>query len=254
MIIMIFLLFWGLQSEGKNALSFLFQSLDKNFLIQGNVLNGYLVCFLILNTLWIHIPVLIVIVTGDLFSSEFETGTIRIVMTRPFKRFTVSLSKHFVGLLFVLLFMFCFAIFSIIPAFIVFGKGDLIVAFNGLQFIPESELPIRFLGAFGYAFLAMSSFAVFSIMISLLTKKSMVSILIALALIIISTLLQTLSSSLFNGWESFLITYHFAQWQKFFYSDIEYASIINSTIWLLLFSILCIAITVIKFKHLKITE
>ena len=86
MLVLVCLIFWGLKSEGNNALAFIFQSLDKNFEVQGNVLNGYLACFLILNTLWIHVPVLIAIVTGDLFSSELENGTIRILMTRPISR------------------------------------------------------------------------------------------------------------------------------------------------------------------------
>ena len=254
MLVLVSLIFWGLKSEGNNALAFIFQSLDKNFEVQGNVLNGYLASFLILNTLWIHIPILIAIVTGDLFSSELENGTIRILMTRPINRSSVVLSKHFTAILFVFFFIICYAIISIIPALVLFGKGDLIVAFNGLQIIEESQLPIRFLGAFGFAFLAMVSLAILSVTVSVFAKKSLVSILITLGFIIISTLLQTLSSSLFTGWEFFLITYHFSQWQLFFYTDIDYGAIVNSTIWLLLFSIVCIVFSIIRFKFLKITE
>ncbi|MDR6844642.1 ABC transporter permease [Flavobacterium granuli] len=254
MMVLVCLIFWGLKSEGTNALAFIFQSLDRNFEVQGNVLNGYLACFLILNTLWIHVPVLISIVTGDLFSSELENGTIRILMTRPISRNRVALSKHFTAVVFVFFFIICYAIISIIPALILFGKGDLIVAFNGLQIIEESQLPLRFLGAFGFAFLAMTTLAILSVTVSFFVRKSLVSILITLGFIIISTLLQTLSGSLFTGWEFFLITYHFSQWQLFFYSHIDYGAIANSTIWLLLFSIVCIVISIIRFKFLKITE
>jgi ABC-2 type transport system permease protein len=254
MVILVCLIFWGLKSEGTNALAFIFQSLDKNFEVQGNVLNGYLVCFLILNTLWIHIPILIAIVTGDLFSSELENGTIRILMTRPISRSRIALSKHCTAILFVFFFIACYALISVIPALFLFGNGDLIVAFNGLQIIEESKLPLRFAGAFGFAFLAMATLAVFSVTVSFFIRKSLVSILITLGFIIISTLLQTLSSSLFTGWEFFLITHHFAQWQLFFYTDIDYSAIVNSTIWLLLFSIVCIIISIIRFKFLKITE
>ncbi len=254
MLVLVSLIFWGLKSEGTNALAFIFQALDKNFQVQGNILNGYLANFLILNTLWIHVPVLIAIVTGDLFSSELENGTIRILMTRPISRSRVALSKHFTAVVYVFFFIICYSVISIIPALVLFGKGDLIVAFNGLQIIEESQLPLRFLGAFGFAFLAMSTLAILSVTVSFFAKKSLVSILITLGFIIISTLLQTLSSSLFTGWEFFLITYHFAQWQQFFYTDIDYATIAYSTIWLLIFSIVCIVISIIRFKFLKITE
>lgn len=254
MLILVCLIFWGLKSEGTNALAFIFQSLDKNFEVQGTVLNGFLASFLILNTLWIHVPVLITIVTGDLFSSELENGTIRILMTRPISRSSVALSKHFTAVVFVFFFIICFAIISIIPALVLFGKGDLIVAFNGLQIIEESQLPLRFLGAFSFAFLAMATLGILSVTVSFFVKKSLISILITLGFIIISTLLQTLSLSLFRGWESFLITYHFSQWQLFFYSDIDYETIASSTIWLFLFSAFCVVISIIRFKFLKITE
>ena len=254
MLVLVGLIFWGLKSEGENALGYLFQSLGDNFLMQGTILNGYMVSFLVLNTLWIHIPILIVIVTGDLFSSELESGTIRLLMTRPISRNRVALAKFASAVLYVFTFVMIFTIFSLGLALLLFGRGDLIVAFNGLQIIPETDLLWRFFAAFGYAFLAMSTFAIFSVTISFFTRKSLFAILITLGVIVISTLLQTLAASLFIGWEFFLITYHFAQWQLFFYSDIDWISLLNSTIWLICFSGLCILVSLIRFNKLKITE
>lgn len=254
MLVLITLIFWGLKSEGENALAYLFQSLDENFLMQGTILNGYMIVFLILNTLWIHIPILIVIVTGDLFSSELESGTIRLLMTRPISRNRVAMAKFCTAILYVFSFVFIFTSISLGFALVLFGSGDLIVAFNGIQIIPEADLLWRFLAAFGYAFLAMSSVAIFSVTISFFTRKSLVAILITLGVIVISTLLQTLASSLFMGWEFFLITYHFAQWQLFFYSDIDWFSLLNSAFWLIGFSGICIVVSLMRFNTLKITE
>lgn len=254
MLVLIGLLFWGLKTEGTNALGYLFQSLDENFLMQGTILNGYMVSFLILNTLWIHIPILIVIVTGDLFSAELESGTIRLLMTRPISRNRVALAKYCTAVIYVFFFVLIFAVISFGLAQVLFGSGDLIVAFNGLQIIPEADLLWRFLAAFGYAFLAMGTFAIFSVMVSFFTRKSLVAILITLGIIVISTLLQTLAASLFLGWEFFLITYHFAQWQLFFYSEIDWGTLLHSGLWLLGFSAICIIVSLLRFKHLKITE
>lgn len=254
MLVLITLIFWGLKSEGENALGYLFQSLDENFLKQGTILNGYMVVFLILNTLWIHIPILIVIVTGDLFSSELESGTIRLLMIRPISRNCVALAKFCTAIVYVFFFVLIFTSISLGIALVLFGSGDLIVAFNGIQIIPEADLLWRFLAAFGYAFLAMSTFAILSVTISFFTRKSLVAILITLGVIVISTLLQTLASSLFMGWEFFLITYHFAQWQLFFYSDIDWVTLLKSAFWLIGFSGICIVISLIRFNTLKITE
>lgn len=254
MLVLVGLIFWGLKSEGENALGYLFHSLGDNFLMQGTILNGYMASFLILNTLWIHIPVLIVIVTGDLFSSELESGTIRLLMTRPISRNRVALAKFSTAVLYVFFFVLIFSSISLGLALFAFGSGDLIVAFNGLQIIPETDLLWRFFAAFGYAFLAMSTFAVFSVTVSFFTRKSLVAILITLGIIVISTLLQTLAASLFVGWEFFLITYHFTQWQLFFYSEIDWISLLNSASWLVGFSAICIVVSLIRFNTLKITE
>jgi len=254
MFILVSLIFWGIKSEGENTINYLIQTLGKNFIISGNVLNGYLVIYFILNTLWIHIPILIVIVTGDLFSSELEDGTIRLVMSRPVKRYQFVLAKLITAIIFVLIFMLIWALFSIWPSFLLFGKGDLVVVFNSIQIIEEKELISRFIPAFCYAFLGMSAFALFSVTISFFIRRSLITILISLGVIVISTLLQTLAASLFRGWESFLLTYHLSQWQLFFNTEPDWSAIQHSTVWLILFSIVCIISSVLRFNHLKITE
>ncbi|MCX6303761.1 MAG: ABC transporter permease subunit [Bacteroidetes bacterium] len=254
MVVLVALIFWGLKTEGENAVKYVFQALEKNFIIQGNMLNGYFVTFIILNTLWIHVPVLIVIVTGDLFSSELESGTIRLVLTRPVSRNQVALSKFLAALIFVFVFLLFWGLISLWPSLVLFGKGDLIVVFNGLQILEEKELLWRFVSAFGFAFLGMGSFAIFSVAVSFFTRKSLVTILISLGILVISTLVQTFSSSLFHGWQSFLITYHLAQWQLFFYTDIDWPGIQQSVCWLLGFSAVCIVASLIRFNRIKITE
>jgi ABC-2 type transport system permease protein len=254
MSILVALIFWGLKSEGEAALQYILQTLDNNFIVNGNILNGYFVTFIILNTLWIHIPVLIVIVTGDLFSSELEGGTIRILLTRPFKRYQLVLVKQLTALIFIVVFLLFWMLITLWPSIILFGRGDLVVIFNGLQILEEKDLLWRFMAAFGFAFLGMGSFAIFSVTISFFTRRSLITILIALGILVISTLVQTLAPSLFKGWESFLLTYHLAQWQLFFYTDIDWGSIQKSVIWLLGFSLVCIVVSLLRFKRLKITE
>jgi hypothetical protein len=102
--------------------------------------------------------------------------------------------------------------------------------------------------------MGMASFAIFSVTISFFTRKSLVTILIAIGVLVISTLLQTLSASLFTGWQSFLITHHLTQWQLFFYTDIDWAAIFSSLIWLGSFSVICIVAALVRFNNMRITE
>jgi len=50
------------------------RSTQKDFLIFGNVLNGWFVTAFIMNTLHIHIPFLIALVAGDIVSGEARPG------------------------------------------------------------------------------------------------------------------------------------------------------------------------------------
>jgi hypothetical protein len=150
--------------------------------------------------------------------------------------------------------MLAWGFFAVLPSMILFGKGDLIVVFNGLQILEEKVLFLRFATAFGFAFIGMSTFAIFSVAVSIFTRKSLNAILITLGFIVISTLLQTLAPTIFKGWESFLITHHLAKWQFLFYSEIDKSEILNSVIWLLSFSMVCILTSIFRFKRLKITE
>ncbi len=252
--ILVGLIFWGLKSEGEVAIDYLLQALKTNFVIEGRVLNAWLVIYFTLNTLWIHVPILIIIVTGDLFSSELESGTIRLIITRPISRTSLVLVKHATAIVFVALFVLFWAILTVLPSFPLFGGGDLVVLFNGLQILEEPVLPWRFLLAFGFGFLGMSALAVFSVAVSFFTRRSLITILITLGVLVISTLLQTLASGLFKGWENFLITYQLAQWQLFFYTEPDWAGIGYSALWLLLFSLLCVLASIWRFNRLKITE
>ncbi|HSH20905.1 MAG TPA: ABC transporter permease subunit [Draconibacterium sp.] len=254
MAILIGLIFWGLKSQGESALDYILQALNRNFIVNGNILNGYLAIYIILNTLWIHVPILIVIVTGDLFSSELETGTIRLLLSRPVKRYKLILVKYLTAVIFVFFFILIWSVFSVLPALLLFGKGDLIVVFNGLQILEEKVLFTRFVLAFGFAFIGMSAFAIFSVAVSIFTRKTLNAILITLGFLVISTLLQTLAPTLFVGWESFLITHHLARWQLLFYSEPDFMDVLNSVIWLLGFSVVCILASLIRFNRLKITE
>jgi hypothetical protein len=164
------------------------------------------------------------------------------------------LSKYLSAIIFVLFFMLIWAVVSVFPALLLFGKGDLIVVFNGLQIIEEKELLLKFTNAFLFAILGMSTFAVFSVSVSVFTRKSLNAILITLGFIVISTLLQTLAPTIFKGWESFLITEHLAKWQALFYAQSGNSEVLQSTIWLLTFSAACIVASIFRFKRLKITE
>ena len=73
-------------SGGKEFVTFGMQGINEQFDIQGNIMNGYLVTYIILQSLLIHIPLLVALVAGDMLAGEANLGTLRLLLTKPISR------------------------------------------------------------------------------------------------------------------------------------------------------------------------
>ena len=86
MTVLMFLINLGMAIDGQKMIELLIKPLSDQFIISGNLINGNLIAYVSLNMLWVHIPILLVIVTGDLVSGEFDAGTIRLALCSTFTR------------------------------------------------------------------------------------------------------------------------------------------------------------------------
>ena len=252
--LLIFILYFGLALEGESLVDFILSGFIEQFSIEGKIMNGYFVSFLILGSLFVHIPILITIVTGDLLSSELEDGTARLYLARNIARWKWLMAKHLVALAFVLVYTLFTAFLILIPGIIIFGKGDIIVLFRGFEIILEGEFLYRYFLAIVYSAFGLSVFGIFTVALSVFVKRSLPTILITLGILIISTLLQNFAPGVFEAWNPYLFTYHMSQWQLFFFTEIPYDEILFSIFWLVGFAGISIIVSIIKFNKMNILE
>ncbi len=244
----------GLYKDGDELFGFLLQPVSENFFIEGNIVNGYLISYLALNTIWVHIPILIIIVSTHIFSSEFELGTIKTLLTQPIERTELMAAKIVAMVCFVIIFMLVVALSALLPALVLFGFGDVIVFIDGIQFIPQSTYLGRYILAILFSIISMVSFASLAMFFALYFRNTLSAILISIGILIISTLLQTFVIGFFSAWQPFLFTYHFAKWQLFFVDSIPVKTITNAVIFLLGMTLFFVALTIVRFKKMQITE
>lgn len=244
----------GLYSDGEEIFSFLLQPLNDNFYVEGNIVNGYLIAYLALNTLWVHIPVLIIIVTTHIFSGEFEYGTIRILLTQPISRSSLLTAKIISMIIYTICFMVIVAVFALIPSVIFFGTSDVIIFIDGIQFIQEETFLPRFFYATVFAILAMIAFSSMAMYFALWFRNTLTAILLSLGLLILFTLIQTFVLGIFSAWQPFLFTYHIAKWQLFFVDEIPFKTILNSALFLFTMSAFFIGLSFWKFNKMNISE
>ena len=83
----------GLYVDGNSYVDFLMSGLKDSFDFQGKILNGYLVCYILLQLLLVHVPLLIALVSADMISGEANMGTLRLLITKPVSKTSFMLGK-----------------------------------------------------------------------------------------------------------------------------------------------------------------
>lgn len=244
----------GLALDGEKMFELLLQPFSDQFIISGKLINSHLIAYVALNMLWVHIPVLLVIVTGDLVSGEFEAGTIRLILSSTWSRNQWLTAKVVAALIYIFIFMLFSGVIMYLPAQLIFGSGDLLVLNAGVQIIEAQEVLWRFCLALLFGTLGMMTFATISILFSILLRNSLAAILVSLGILIISTLLQTFGMGIFESWRHLLFTWHMAQWQNLYFNEVDFIPMYKSAAVLLGHQVLILSIAYYRFNRMKITE
>jgi ABC-2 type transport system permease protein len=244
----------GMYMEGQKIFDFLLESVSEYFYVEGKVMNGYLITYLALNTLWVHIPVLIVIIAASIFAGEFELGTIRLLLTQPIGRGQLLTAKFVAMVVYNLVFMVLTVIAAILPACLLFGTGDLVVFLDGIQFIQEATFLKRLGLALLFSTLSMIAFSCLGMTFSLVFKNTLTSVLFSMGILILSTLLQKFVFGVFSSWQPFLFSYHFSKWQMFFIDKIPVSSILESVGFMMAMILALSLFSYLKFQKMNITE
>ncbi len=239
----------ALYIDGATYLEFSLQNLKEAFQFQGDLLNGYLATYIILVTLYVHIPFLVTLVTGDLLAGEAATGTFRILLTRPISRTGLLLAKFSAGLIYTSLLILSMAVLSIGLGIIVMGTGDLIVIKNTIYIFSEDDVLWRLVAAFGFGLLAMYTVAALSFMLSSFAENSIGPIMITMTIIIAFIIISAIDLSIFRAVEPLLFTSHMGSWKLFFEDPVDHGRIINSALILLFHVVSFLMVTIFTFRR-----
>ena len=208
---------FGLKVDGTSYIEFMLRDLSASFDISGNVLNGYLVCFIILQLLLVHVPLLITLVSGDLISGEANMGTLRLLLTKPISRTEVILAKFLAVTVYTFLLLLWMAILALALSIALFGTDDMLNLKSGyIVQLKENDIFWRYICAFGFAALAMLTVAALGFFLSIFAENSIGPIVATMSIIVVFTILSTLDIPVFNAIKPFLFTTHMIGWKGFF--------------------------------------
>jgi len=214
---MILIIQLGLKFDGRSYLELMMSSLSDSFFIPyGMIMNGYLV----LNTLLIQVPLLVALVAGDIIAGEANMGTLRLLVIRPVSRTRLLLVKFYASVIYTVLLLAWMALLALFLSMLLFGTNDMMIARNTvMEQIKSSDVLWRYIAAFGYATVALSTVAALAFLLSVFAENSIGPIVSTISIVIVLTILSEMRIPLYdNTVKPWLFTSHMLAWKGFFYS------------------------------------
>lgn len=208
---------FGLKLDGESYVAFMMRDINASITVEGNILNGYQVCYIVLQILLVHVPLLIALVAADMVSGEANMGTLRLMLTKPISRTRFLLAKFLATVAYTLLLLVWLAVMALFVNMLIFGTDDLfLMKSQYVVLLKENDIFWRYVWTFGFAALAMTTVASLGFLFSLFAENSIGPIVATMSVIIFFTILSTLNIPVFNAVKPFLFTTHMIGWKEFF--------------------------------------
>ncbi|GKU81644.1 ABC transporter permease [Niallia sp. NCCP-28] len=160
------------------------------------------------NSIQLLLPLMIMIIASDLVSSEKSIGTIKLLLTRPVKRWKILMSKYIILILSVSFILFIFSLCAYVISGLFFGYGGwsapILTGFTvkngelntvGVHLIPQWQYILM---ACGLAWFVSVVIGTLSFMLSVLIRSTAAGMGVMLAFLISGTIISSIASS----WEA----------------------------------------------------
>lgn len=232
----VFLIQVALKFDGKSYIDLLMSNLKDSFDFNDDfkldLLNGYLICFVILNTLLIQMPLLVALISGDSIAGEANMGTLRLSLTKPISRTQYMLVKFLASVIYTVALLIWMAVLALFGSMLIFGTNDMVVLRSeGIEQIQSFDVMWRYIAAFGYAAVALTTVSALSFLLSVFAENSIGPIIATMSIVIVFTILSEMNIPIYDQTvKPYLFTSHMVAWKGFFYvkADVEGTTINGS--------------------------
>lgn len=233
--------------QGNSILDVLLDNLKQSFYFEGELLNGNLLIYLILNTLWFHLPLILMIIISGMLTSEYKDNTLLTNMLQPISKWKFILSKYIVAILFTVLIVFFLALTSFILSYGLFGKGDLVVYLNSLNFFDTNDAYSRILDAFLAGTISMVFYSVVSLTLAIVLEEATKTWIVSAFFLVVTNLILKMEFNL-NCLDKWFYAKLTDTWQYFFYAEIPWKTILWNNSILMLYTLICITLGIFIFN------
>lgn len=219
----VFLFQVGLKFDGKSYLDLILNDVKDTFEVtdefKDRLLNGYFICFAILNILLIQMPLLVALIAGDAIAGEANMGTLRLSLTRPVSRTEYMLVKFMASVIYTLILLIWLAILALFGSMLIFGINTLVIfRSEGIEMMNSFDVLWRYVAAFGYAAVALTTVSALAFLLSVFAENSIGPIIATMSIVIVFTILSEMNIPIYDKTvKPYLFTTHMVAWKGFFY-------------------------------------
>ena len=240
---------------GANSLqSRIYGQLEDSFIFIGSIINGYLATYIVITILISNMPFLYTIIPSEIISGEYQKGTFRIYLTRPPTRSLVLTSKLLYVIFSTTIIHLFFFIYTITLSLIILNGGDLAVYHNGLLFLSEEDVIIRFIFSALISLPVMITVSILCFMFSTLSRNAVAPIILTISTIFIGSAISVIPIDLFEAINPYLFTGYINTFLVAFHDPIPIDKVLYNLINSLIWSTIFIIISYYIFNKRDITE
>lgn len=220
----VFIFQFAFKADGQSYMNLMLQSVKDTFEFERvRAINGYFMCYIILNTLLIQVPILVALIAADSISGEANMGTLRLLISKPISRTQLILVKFAAATIFTILLLLWMAITSLVFSLLIFGADDMLIFRSKgdesqILLITKDDIIWRYLAAFAYATVALTVIAALSLFLSIFAENSIGPIIATVCIVIVCTIISNINVPIIDkNVKPFLFTSYLVGWKGFFY-------------------------------------
>jgi ABC-2 type transport system permease protein len=220
----VFIFQFAFKADGQSYMDLMLQSVKDTFTFDRvQAINGYFMCYIILNTLLIQVPILIALIAADSISGEANMGTLRLLISKPISRTQLILVKFAAATIFTIFLLLWMAVTALFISLFIFGTGDMLVFRSKgdesqILLITKDDIMWRYLAAFAYATVALTVIAALSLLLSIFAENSIGPIIATVCIVIVCTIISNINVPIIDkNVKPFLFTSYLVGWKGFFY-------------------------------------
>lgn len=215
---------FAFKADGGSYMNLMLQGVQDTFeLDKSKAINGYFMCYIILNTLLIQIPILVALIAGDEISGEANMGTLRLLLTKPVSRTQVILVKFLASFVYTIALLAWMAVMALFVSMIIFGVDDMLIfrvkgEESQILQITQDDILWRYVAAFAYAAVALTVIAALAILLSVFAENSIGPIIATVCIVIVCTIISNMNVPIIDrNVKPWLFTSYLVGWKGFFY-------------------------------------